>query len=53
MIKTLPLISKPNRQLSYIPEFIIENIIDFLKCLGRFNVQFFQVRFSKFGKYTI
>ncbi|CAF3910425.1 unnamed protein product, partial [Rotaria sordida] len=41
-IKQLPLISKPNRQLSYIPEFIIENITDFLTFLGRFNVQLFE-----------
>ncbi|CAF1289756.1 unnamed protein product [Rotaria sordida] len=41
-IKQLPLISKANRQLSYIPEFIIENITDFLTFLGRFNVQLFE-----------
>ncbi len=28
MIKKLPLTSEPNRQLSYLPEFIMENIID-------------------------
>ncbi|CAF0967414.1 unnamed protein product [Rotaria sp. Silwood1] len=42
MIKQLPLISKPNRQLSYIPEFIMENITDYLRFLGRFNVQLFE-----------
>ncbi len=47
VIKKLPLTSEPNRQLSYIPEFIMENIIDYLKFLSRFNVQFFGVRFSK------
>ncbi len=45
MIKQLPLTSKPNRQLSYIPEFIIENITNYLTFLGRFNVQLFQVKF--------
>src|SRR5579871_1011590 len=33
VIKKLPLTSEPNQQLSYIPEFIIENIIDYLKFL--------------------
>jgi hypothetical protein len=46
VIKKLPLTSEPNRQLSYIPEFIIENIIDYLKFIGRFNVQFFEVNIS-------
>jgi hypothetical protein len=45
MIKQLPLISKPNRQLSYIPEFIMENITNYLTFLGRFNVQLFEVKF--------
>jgi hypothetical protein len=48
VLKELPLTFEPNRQLSYIPEFIMENIINYLKFLGRFNVQFFDVRFSKF-----
>ena len=43
MIEQLPLTSTPTRQLSYIPEFIMENITDFLIFLGRFNVQFFEV----------
>jgi ubiquitin conjugation factor E4 A len=43
MIKRLPLTSKPNRQLSYIPEFIMENITNYLTFLGRFNVQLFEV----------
>jgi hypothetical protein len=43
MIKKLPLTSEPNRQLSYIPEFIMENIIDYLKFLGRFSLQSFEV----------
>jgi hypothetical protein len=47
VLKKLPLKSVPNRQLSYIPEFIMENIIDYLKFLSRFNVQFFQVKFPK------
>ncbi|CAF4746053.1 unnamed protein product, partial [Rotaria socialis] len=34
MIRQLPLATKPNRQLSYIPEFIIENITDYLTFLG-------------------
>ncbi|CAF3669246.1 unnamed protein product [Rotaria socialis] len=42
MIRQLPLATKPNRQLSYIPEFIIENITDYLTFLGRFNVQLFE-----------
>jgi ubiquitin conjugation factor E4 A len=45
MIKELPILSKPNRQLSYIPEFIMENITNFLTFLGRFNVQLFEVNF--------
>lgn len=45
ILKKLPLTSEPNRQLSYIPEFIIENIIDFFKYIGQFNVRFFQVEF--------
>lgn len=45
MIKQLPLDSIPNRQLSYIPEFILENISDYLTFLGRFNVQLFEVKF--------
>ncbi len=44
VIKKLPLKIEPNRQLSYLPEFIMENIIDYLKFLGRFNLQFFEVR---------
>ncbi len=43
MIKQLPILSKPNRQLSYIPEFIMENITNYLTFLGRFNVQLFEV----------
>jgi len=46
-IKKLPLKSEPNRELSYIPEFIMENIIDYLNFLGRFNLQFFEVKFPK------
>ncbi|CAF3853159.1 unnamed protein product [Rotaria sp. Silwood1] len=42
MIKQLPLTSKPNRQLSYIPEFIMENITNYLTFLGKFNVQLFE-----------
>ena len=45
MIKQLPITSEPNRQLSYIPEFILENISDYLTFLGRFNVQLFEVKF--------
>jgi fatty-acid desaturase len=45
MIKQLPLTSKTNRQLSYIPEFIMENITNYLVFLGRFNVQLFEVMF--------
>ena len=45
MIKQLPLTSKPNRQLTYIPEFIMENITNYLVFLGRFNVQLFEVIF--------
>ncbi len=46
-IKKLPLKSEPNRELSYIPEFIMENIIDYLKFLGQYNLQFFEVKFLK------
>ena len=42
-IKELPLLSKPNRQLSFIPEFIMENITNYLTFLSRFNVQLFEV----------
>ncbi len=45
MIKELPITSKSNRQLSYIPEFIMENITNYLTFLGRFNVQLFEVKF--------
>lgn len=45
MIKNLPLASNTNRQLSYIPEFIVENLSDYLVFLGRFNVQLFEVIF--------
>ncbi|CAF0807326.1 unnamed protein product [Adineta ricciae] len=41
-IKELPLLSKPNRQLSFIPEFIMENITNYLTFLSRFNVQLFE-----------
>ncbi|CAF0773012.1 unnamed protein product [Adineta steineri] len=41
-IKKLPLPLKPNRQLSYIPEFIMENMTNYLTFLGRFNVQLFE-----------
>lgn len=50
VLKKLPLTSEPNRELSYIPELIMENIIDYLKFLVRFNLRYFQVRFSKFEK---
>jgi hypothetical protein len=43
IIQQLPLTLKPNRQLSYIPEFIMENITNYLTFLGRFNVQLFEV----------
>jgi hypothetical protein len=43
MIKQLPFTSKPTRELSYIPEFIMENITNYLTFLGRFNVQLFEV----------
>jgi len=52
-IKKLPLKSEPNRELSYIPEFIMENIIDYLKFLGRYNLQFCEVKFLKSLKYEI
>jgi ubiquitin conjugation factor E4 A len=44
MIKELPITSKPHRQLSYIPEFVMENITNYLTFLGRFNVQLFEVK---------
>ncbi len=47
MIKELPITSKSNRQLSYIPEFIMENITNYLTFLGRFNVQLFEVKFFR------
>lgn len=43
MIKQLPLTAKPNKQLSFIPEFIVENITNYLIFLGRFNVQLYEV----------
>ena len=46
-IKQLPLTSTPNRQLSYIPEFIMENIVNYLIFLGGYNRQFFNVRFHE------
>jgi hypothetical protein len=45
IIKQLPFTTKANRQLSYIPEFIMENITNYLTFLGRFNVQLFEVKF--------
>ena len=45
IIQKLPLTSEPNPELSYIPEFIMENIISHLQFLHAYNVQFFQVRF--------
>ncbi|CAF0830173.1 unnamed protein product [Rotaria sordida] len=51
ILKKLPLISEPNRQLSYIPEFIMENIIDYLKFLGRYNTQLFQSIESSINEY--
>ena len=43
-IRHLPLTAPPNRQLSFIPEFIMENMTDYLTFLSRFNVQLFEVR---------
>ncbi|CAF4687908.1 unnamed protein product [Rotaria sp. Silwood1] len=51
VLKKLPLTSEPNRQLSYIPEFIIENIIDYLKFLTRYNIQLFQSMESSITEY--
>ncbi|CAM4797139.1 unnamed protein product [Rotaria magnacalcarata] len=51
ILKMLPLTSKPNPQLSYIPEFIIENIIDFFKYISQFNVRFFQSNESSINEY--
>ncbi|CAF2873145.1 unnamed protein product [Rotaria sp. Silwood2] len=52
ILKKLPLTSEPNRQLSYIPEFIMENIIDYLKFLGRYNTQVFQSIGSSINEYV-
>jgi len=41
-IRQLPLKNKAPKELSFIPELIIENISDFLTFLGRFNVQLFE-----------
>lgn len=46
-ITQLPLTMTPNRQLSYIPELIMENIVKYLIFLGGYNRQFFEVRFHK------
>lgn len=43
MLKELPLTKNSTRQLSFIPEFIMENITNYLIFLGRFNVQLFEV----------
>jgi hypothetical protein len=43
MIEHLPLPASVNRYLSYTPEFLIENVINFLTFLGRFNIQYFEV----------
>jgi hypothetical protein len=51
VIKKLPLTFEPNRQLSYIPEFIMENIIGYLKFLGQFNVKYFEVKLIKFYEF--
>lgn len=42
-IRHLPLVDPPSRQLSFVPEFIVENITDYLTFLSRFNVQLFEV----------
>ncbi|CAF1260110.1 unnamed protein product [Adineta steineri] len=42
VITKLPLTSEANQQLSYVPEFIIENIIGFIKFINRYNKQYFQ-----------
>ena len=49
MITRLPLAASSHRQLSYIPEFIMENIANYLIFLGRFNVQLFEVRLRVFS----
>ncbi|UJR09047.1 hypothetical protein I4U23_013295 [Adineta vaga] len=41
-IQRLPLSSKVNRELSFIPEFIMENITNYLTFLSRFNVKLFE-----------
>lgn len=45
VLKKLPLDFEPNQELSYIPEFIMDNIVDYLQFISRYNVQFFEVRF--------
>ncbi|CAF3177751.1 unnamed protein product [Rotaria sp. Silwood2] len=52
VIKKLPLKSESNQELSYISRFIMENIIDYLKFLGRFNIQFFQTIGPSINKYV-
>lgn len=44
VVKKLPLTTEPNRQLGYIPEFIMENIVNYIIFLGGYNRQFFEVR---------
>jgi len=46
-IRKLPLLFEPNEQLSYIPELIVKNIIDYWKFLLRFNSVYFEVKQEK------
>ena len=46
VIEKLPLKFPPNRQLSYIPEFLVENVISYFKFLEIYNSRYMQVRFS-------
>ncbi|UJR37169.1 hypothetical protein I4U23_029878 [Adineta vaga] len=52
VIQKLPLKFKPNRQLSYIPEFVVENIICYLKFLGQYNEEYFQSIASSINEYV-
>lgn len=43
-LQSLPLNGLPNQILAYLPEFIVENVVNFLTFLGRFNLQLFEVK---------
>lgn len=52
-IQKLPLLFEPNEQLSYIPEFIVENLVDYWKFLLRFNPIYFEVKQNRKTSFSV